>query len=99
MLTREDVQYDLLQYIFADNTAVFTPQTPGPPNKITFRDLYVNALYYSNKCSKVLKEKMVETPEFGVELAKISILTSKCSILGADIGCTRINPFTRCWTN
>lgn len=80
MLTREDVQYDLLQYIFADNTAVFTPQTPGPRNKITFRDLYVNALYYSNKCSKVLKEKMVETPEFGVELAKISILTSKCSL-------------------
>ncbi|KAE9410873.1 hypothetical protein BT96DRAFT_961574 [Gymnopus androsaceus JB14] len=76
MLTREDVQYDLLEYIFADNTAVFTPQTPGPPDKVTFRDLYVNALYHSNKCSKVLKEKMVETPQFGVELAKISILTN-----------------------
>ncbi|KAF9068015.1 hypothetical protein BDP27DRAFT_1295545 [Rhodocollybia butyracea] len=76
ILTREDVQYDLLEYVFADETAVFTPQTPGPSTKITFRELYLNALYHSNKCSKVLKEKMVETPAFGVELGKISLLTN-----------------------
>ncbi|KAJ4486372.1 hypothetical protein J3R30DRAFT_3446227 [Lentinula aciculospora] len=76
ILTREDVQYDFLHYIFVDETAVFTPQTPASSSKITFRELYVNALYHSNKCSKVLKEKMVETPEFGVELAKISLLTN-----------------------
>ncbi|KIK71225.1 hypothetical protein GYMLUDRAFT_79342 [Collybiopsis luxurians FD-317 M1] len=77
ILTREDVQYDLLEYIFADETSVFTPQTEGASaSKITFRELYVNALYHSNKCSKVLKEKMLETPAFGVELAKISLLTN-----------------------
>jgi Ino eighty subunit 1 len=76
ILTREDVQYDLLESIFADETAVFTSQTPGPSTKITFRELYVNALYHSNKCSKVLKEKILETPAFGVELGKISLLTN-----------------------
>lgn len=75
-LTREDVQYDLLNYIFSDGRAVFTPQTPGKSSKLTFRDLYVNALYNSSKCSKVLKEKMVETPAFALEFAKICLLTN-----------------------
>lgn len=79
-LTREDVQYDLLYHIFSDARTVFTSPirtTPGePPAKVHFCDLYVNALYKSSKCSKVLKDKMVETPMFAVELAKISLLTN-----------------------
>ncbi|KAI6158760.1 hypothetical protein EDD17DRAFT_1511899 [Pisolithus thermaeus] len=76
-LTREDVQYDLLHHIFCDTQAVFTGQTPGSSAKVNFCDLYVNALYHSSKCSKVLKDKMIETPAFAVELAKISV-THKC---------------------
>ncbi|KAG7450316.1 uncharacterized protein BT62DRAFT_927633 [Guyanagaster necrorhizus] len=75
-LTREDVQYDLLNHIFSDQTAVFTPQTPGKASKLAFRDLYINALYNSSKCSKVLKEKMVDTPAFALEFAKICLLTN-----------------------
>ncbi|KIO02295.1 hypothetical protein M404DRAFT_657487 [Pisolithus tinctorius Marx 270] len=75
-LTREDVQYDLLHHIFCDTQAVFTGQTPGSSGKVNFCDLYVNALYNSSKCSKVLKDKMIETPAFAVELAKISLLTN-----------------------
>ncbi|EGO01145.1 hypothetical protein SERLA73DRAFT_179227 [Serpula lacrymans var. lacrymans S7.3] len=77
-LTREDVQYDLLHQIFSDTKAVFTSQAPGCSNtsKIRFCDLYVNALYHSSKCSKVLKDKMNETPPFAIELAKISLLTN-----------------------
>jgi Ino eighty subunit 1 len=76
-LTRVDVQYDLLDYIFSDTKAVFTNQTAtSPAPKITFCDLYVNAIFNSPKCSKVLKEKMVEIPAFAVELAKISLLTN-----------------------
>ncbi|KAJ7656542.1 hypothetical protein B0H17DRAFT_869884, partial [Mycena rosella] len=41
-----------------------------------FWDLYIHALYDSNKCSKVLKDKMVETPAFTVELGKISLHTN-----------------------
>ncbi|KAJ7130088.1 hypothetical protein C8R43DRAFT_1025747 [Mycena crocata] len=73
-LTREDVQYDLLYHIFHDKTNVFHAPIPG--KLCTFRDLYIHALYNSNKCSKVLKDKMVDTPAFAIELAKISLLTN-----------------------
>ncbi|KAG6845963.1 hypothetical protein H0H87_011011 [Tephrocybe sp. NHM501043] len=62
--------------------AVFTNPTPGAnplcgkSEKVTFAELYISALYNSNKCSKVLREKMVETPAFATELAKISLLTN-----------------------
>lgn len=76
-LTRGDVQFDLLNHIFSDRRAVFTNQTPGAsPAKITFSELYINALSNSSKCSKVLKDKMIETPAFAIELAKISLLTN-----------------------
>ncbi|ESK98397.1 hypothetical protein Moror_147 [Moniliophthora roreri MCA 2997] len=77
MLTREDIQFNLLEHIFSNTQAVFTPAPPAKPDqKVTFRDLYTTALYNSNKCSKVVKEKMIETPAFGLELAKISLLTN-----------------------
>ncbi|KAL0950934.1 hypothetical protein HGRIS_007690 [Hohenbuehelia grisea] len=75
-LTREDVQYDLLDHIFSSRQAVFTSAAPGKTGKVTFCDLYVAALYNSNKCSKVLKDKMKEMPAFALELAKISLLTN-----------------------
>ncbi|KAF8222598.1 hypothetical protein L208DRAFT_1413137 [Tricholoma matsutake] len=75
-LTREDVQFDLLNHIFSDAKAVFTSPMPGKSAKVTFSELYVSALYNSSKCSKVLKDKMVDTPAFAVELAKFSLLTN-----------------------
>lgn len=48
---------------------------PGQP-LVNFCDLYVNALFNSSKCSKVLKDKMVDTPEFAIEFAKIALLTN-----------------------
>ncbi|KAF9457095.1 hypothetical protein BDZ94DRAFT_1292569 [Collybia nuda] len=75
-LTREDVQFDLLNHIFSDTNSVFTSPVPGKSSKVPFSDLYVSALYNSSKCSKVLKDKMVDTPAFAIELAKISLLTN-----------------------
>ncbi|KAK7694491.1 hypothetical protein QCA50_001677 [Cerrena zonata] len=75
-LTRADLQYDLLYFIFADSSRVFADSmAPGTP-LVNFCDLYVNALFNSTKCSKVLKDKMVETPDFAIEFAKISLLTN-----------------------
>ncbi|KIP12617.1 hypothetical protein PHLGIDRAFT_98083 [Phlebiopsis gigantea 11061_1 CR5-6] len=75
-LTREDIQYDLLYFIFADPTQAFIDSmAPGQP-LVNFCDLYVNALFNSSKCSKVLKDKMVDTPEFAIEFAKIALLTN-----------------------
>ncbi|THH32009.1 hypothetical protein EUX98_g2189 [Antrodiella citrinella] len=80
-LTRHDIQYDVLYYLFSSTEAVFTDPFPtihgGPAGtKVTFRDLYVNALAHSSKCSKVTKDKLLETPEFGVEFSKISLLSN-----------------------
>ncbi|KAI0050679.1 hypothetical protein FA95DRAFT_1555400 [Auriscalpium vulgare] len=77
-LTREDVQFDLLHYIFTDSTRAFTDETPGgkAPGRVNFCDLYVNALYNSTRCSKVMRDKMHETPAFAIEFAKISLLTN-----------------------
>ncbi|KAI0639247.1 hypothetical protein C8Q77DRAFT_1045690 [Trametes polyzona] len=75
-LTREDLQYDLLYYIFTDTTKAFVDHLAPTNPYVNFCDLYVNALYNSPKCSKVLKDKMVETPAFAIEFAKIALLTN-----------------------
>jgi Ino eighty subunit 1 len=77
ILTRNDVQYAFLYHVFNDKTLAFTDETPGKPStKVNFCDLYVHALYNSAKCSKVMRDKMLETPAFAVEFAKISLLTN-----------------------
>ena len=77
MLTRQDVQFDLLDCIFKDDTKAFTDQRPGNSSqKLCFKDLYISALFQSSKCSKVLKDKMKETPAFAIELGKISLLAN-----------------------
>lgn len=77
MLTRQDIQFDLLDCIFKDETKAFTDQRSGNASKkLCFKDLYISALFQSSKCSKVLKDKMKETPAFAIELAKISLLAN-----------------------
>jgi Ino eighty subunit 1 len=44
--------------------------------RVTFRDLYVHALMSSPRCSKALREKMQETPEFASDFAKMSLLAN-----------------------
>ncbi|CDO72392.1 hypothetical protein BN946_scf184977.g91 [Trametes cinnabarina] len=80
-LTRVDLQYDLLYHIFSDNHAVFTdPFTTirgdRAGTKVTFRDLYVNALIHSPRCSKASRDRIRESPEFGNEFAMISLLSN-----------------------
>ncbi|RPD81829.1 hypothetical protein L226DRAFT_528065 [Lentinus tigrinus ALCF2SS1-7] len=80
-LTRVDLQYDLLYSLFTDKHAVFTdPYTTirGDPagTKVTFRDLYVNALIHSPRCSKASRDKIREAPDFGNEFAMISLLSN-----------------------
>jgi Ino eighty subunit 1 len=83
------LQYDFLYHIFAAPERVFTdPTLPTPPKEdggggggggggtVTFRDLYVHALMSSPRCSKALREKMQETPEFATDFAKMSLLAN-----------------------
>jgi hypothetical protein len=83
-LIRRDLQYDLLYHIFAAEERVFTDPTlssskgegPGASTAVTFRDLYVHALMSSPRCSKALREKMQETPDFATDFAKMSLLAN-----------------------
>lgn len=83
-LTREDIQYDLLECVFSDQQACWTDQshlyggaaTPPTPNKITFRELYTTAILHSSKLSGVLKERMQASEAFAVEYAKIALLVN-----------------------
>ncbi|EPQ60896.1 hypothetical protein GLOTRDRAFT_135495 [Gloeophyllum trabeum ATCC 11539] len=80
-LTRADIQYDLLFNIFDDRNAAFTDpyrtlHGHPPGTKVTFRDLYVNALLQSPRCSKGLRDKMLESPAFGTDFAKIALLAN-----------------------
>jgi len=80
-LTRQDLQYDLLQHIFTDPHQVFTnpyPTNPGqtPQPKLTFRDLYLNTILHSPKCSRGPRDKALENQDFGTEFAKMSLLTN-----------------------
>ncbi|KJA19411.1 hypothetical protein HYPSUDRAFT_143805, partial [Hypholoma sublateritium FD-334 SS-4] len=58
--------------IFCDAHAVFIGAGGAP---MTFAELYVAALYGSSKCSNLLKQKMLATPAFATEFAKIALLT------------------------
>ncbi len=91
-LTRRDLQYDFLYHIFAAPERVFTDPTLASSKEdddrggsagggvgsrtVTFRDLYVHALMSSPRCSKALREKMQETPEFATDFAKMSLLAN-----------------------
>ncbi|KAI0048384.1 hypothetical protein FA95DRAFT_1071742 [Auriscalpium vulgare] len=74
-LTRKDIQYDFLDHIFGSQECVFTDPF-SPPDRVTFRDLYVHALTHSARCSRALKDKMQDVPDFGTDFAKISLLAN-----------------------
>ncbi|KAJ3737002.1 hypothetical protein DFJ43DRAFT_1149455 [Lentinula guzmanii] len=81
-LTRADLQYDLLTSLFSDTNEVFTDPFPSQidarpaRSRVTFRNLYVNAIMNSPKASKLLKDKMSDTPVFATHFAMLSLLTN-----------------------
>ncbi|EIN13525.1 hypothetical protein PUNSTDRAFT_48473 [Punctularia strigosozonata HHB-11173 SS5] len=80
--TRADIQYDLLALIFdpaapaafVDPHPTLDGRSAGSP--VTFRDLYVNALFTSPRTSRVLKDRMKESPGFATDFAKIALLAN-----------------------
>lgn len=95
-LTRADLQYDLLHYIFSNTQDVFTDpyrtlNGEPPGTKVTFRDLYINSLLHSPRCSKASRDKIVESPDFGVEFAKMSLL-SNVGRINTTMACEYADP-------
>ncbi|RLV95787.1 Ino eighty subunit 1 [Spathaspora sp. JA1] len=80
---RKDISYDFLKYLFDDETACFTNSFPectisnaNNDPKISFSDLYVRSLVESNKCSRVLKERLIKDKEMGKSVAKVCLLVN-----------------------
>ncbi|KDQ63839.1 hypothetical protein JAAARDRAFT_65834 [Jaapia argillacea MUCL 33604] len=81
-LTRQDIQFDLLHEIFTNPLPAFTDPNSttltGDPSrsKVTFRDLYINVLVNSPRCSKGLRDKIVQNEVFGDAFAKVALLAN-----------------------
>lgn len=80
---RKDIQYDFLQELFNDETAVFTnnfpyssiPSANNNP-KVTFSELYVRTLAESSKSSKILKERLIKDKDMGKSVGKVCLLVN-----------------------
>ncbi|PFH54665.1 hypothetical protein AMATHDRAFT_210 [Amanita thiersii Skay4041] len=74
-LTRLDIQYDLLSFIFTDDSNVFTDPWRNS-QLVAFRDLYIDAILNSPKATKALKDKMLASPQFATSFAMLSLLVN-----------------------
>lgn len=80
---RKDIQYDFMEALFEDKTAVFTNPFPqcsvtsfSNEPKYTFAELYVRTLAESSKCSKILRERLLRDFDMGKSVAKVCLLVN-----------------------
>ena len=74
-LWRKDIQYDFLKAVFYDDTRCFTKYSDGTKNN-TFAEIYIDAMAKSSKCSKILKEKLLQDTEGAVCMAMVCLLVN-----------------------
>ena len=74
-LWRKDIQYDFLHLVFYDETKCFTKISDGTKGH-TFTDVYIDAMAKSSKCSKILKEKLMQDQEGAVSMAMVCLLVN-----------------------
>lgn len=74
-LWRKDIQFLFLNYVFEDNTKVFTKASDGSAGH-TFAEIYIDAMAKSSKCSQILKEKLLTDRASAVDMAMICLLVN-----------------------
>ena len=74
MLNRVDIQYDVLELVFLDTAKVFT--SPESKQTMTFKDLYIECISSSSRCTKVLKDKLAQDFDFAMAFSKLSLLVN-----------------------
>jgi Ino eighty subunit 1 len=77
MLTRADVQYDFLHYVFSDTKPVFTnpfAQENQAGVKVPFADLYLSTLRSSARVTRTLVDLLNSNRDFAIEMAKLAFL-------------------------
>jgi Ino eighty subunit 1 len=80
---RRDIQYDFQRFVFGDERRVFTNPFPDPQiagftsaPRCTFAELYIRTLAELNKCSKILKERLLKDRDMGVGVLKVCLLVN-----------------------
>jgi Ino eighty subunit 1 len=74
-LWRKDIQYDFLREVFYDQTKCFTKFSDGTKGH-TFADVYIDSMAKSSKCSKILKEKLLQDQEGAISMAMVCLLVN-----------------------
>ncbi|KAK0922356.1 hypothetical protein LTR91_026487 [Friedmanniomyces endolithicus] len=74
-LWRKDIQYDFLHLVFYDPTRCFTKYSDGSKGW-TFAESYIDAMAKSSKCSKILREKLLQDTEGAISMAMVCLLVN-----------------------
>lgn len=74
-LWRKDIQYDFLRMVFNNDQRVFTKYSDGSKGW-TFAEIYIDAMAKSSKCSKILKEKLLQDTEGAISMAMVCLLVN-----------------------
>jgi Ino eighty subunit 1 len=74
-LWRKDIQYDFLRLVFYDDKRCFTKYSDGTTEN-TFAEIYIDAMAKSSKCSKILKEKLLQDLEGAISMAMVCLLVN-----------------------
>lgn len=85
-LWRKDIQYDFLRLVFHDQTKCFTKYSDGSKNH-TFADIYIDAMAKSSKCSKILKEKLLQDTDGALAMAMVCLLVN-VGRMNTTLNCT-----------
>jgi len=74
-LWRKDIQYDFLRLVFHDDTKCFTKYSDGSKGW-TFAEVYIDSMAKSSKCSKILKEKLLQDVDGALAMAMVCLLVN-----------------------
>lgn len=87
---RKDIQYELLKALFADDTKAFTDPYVGSiddinmndrakdliHHRLSFAELYIKTIAHSPKCSKILKDRLLNEMKMSIPTCMICLLVN-----------------------
>ena len=85
-LWRKDIQYEFLDSVFTDQNKCFTKYGDGSKNH-TFAEVYIDAMAKSSKCSKILKEKLLQDQDGALSMAMVCLLVN-VGRMNTTLNCT-----------
>lgn len=83
---RKDIQYQFLKDLFEDETRAFRDPyadstdkvltEPEGPHKLTFSEIYIKTIAHSSKCSKILRDRLLNDMKMSIPTSMICLLVN-----------------------